>query len=146
MPYVHSHHIHMMWMHISLSPLEVVWHTASIWVRSAFVLCRYSFAFAPAAFTITVFVNKSLIFFYTSAVSISGAIVPWRVRVLSRVRGVTKCPTQACTCHRPSDQPRDAARWEECSGLYEKSLTTFCCCDGRAKGLLESTKMDFYET
>ena len=143
MPYVHSHHIHMMWMHISLSPLEVVWHTASIWVRSAFVLCRYSFAFAPAAFTITVFVNKSLIFFYTSAVSISGAIVPWRVRVLSRVRGVTKCPTQACTCHRPSDQPRDAARWEECSDLDEKSLNYFCVVVGGQKGFAREHQNGF---
>ncbi len=38
-------------------------------------------------------------------------------------------------CCKPSDQPRDAARWEECSSLDEKSLTTFCRCDGRAKGV-----------
>ncbi len=29
-------------------------------------------------------------------------------------------------CPKPSDQPRDAARGEECSDLDEKSLTTFC--------------------
>ena len=29
------------------------------------------------------------------------------------------------TCPKPSDQPRDAARREECSDLDEKSLTTF---------------------
>ncbi len=29
-------------------------------------------------------------------------------------------------CPKPSDQPRDAARREECSDLDEKSLTTFC--------------------
>jgi len=34
------------------------------------------------------------------------------------------------TCCKPSDQPRDAARWEECLDLDEKSLTTFCHCDG----------------
>ncbi len=28
-------------------------------------------------------------------------------------------------CPKPSDQPRDAARREECSDLDEKSLTTF---------------------
>ncbi len=28
-------------------------------------------------------------------------------------------------CCKPSDQPSDAARREECSGLDEKSLTTF---------------------
>ncbi len=37
-------------------------------------------------------------------------------------------------CCKPSDQPRDAARREECSDLDEKSLTTFCCWDERAKG------------
>jgi hypothetical protein len=31
------------------------------------------------------------------------------------------------SCPKPSDQPRDAARQEECSDLDEKSLTTFCC-------------------
>jgi hypothetical protein len=30
-------------------------------------------------------------------------------------------------CPKPSDQPRDPARREECSDLDEKSLTTFCC-------------------
>ncbi len=29
------------------------------------------------------------------------------------------------TCPKPSDQPRDAARREECSQLDEESLTTF---------------------
>jgi len=38
-------------------------------------------------------------------------------------------------CCMPSDQPRDAARREECSDPDEKSLTTFCRCDGRAKGI-----------
>ncbi len=38
-------------------------------------------------------------------------------------------------CHRPPDQPRDAARWEECSDLDEKSFNYFCCCDGRVKGI-----------
>ncbi len=33
--------------------------------------------------------------------------------------GISACP-------RPSDQPRDAARREECSDLDEKSLPTFC--------------------
>jgi hypothetical protein len=37
-------------------------------------------------------------------------------------------------CPKPSDQPRDAARREECSDLDEKSLTTFCRLDERAKG------------
>ena len=49
-------------------------------------------------------------------------------------------------CPKPSDQPRDAARREECSDLDEKSLTTFVVETGGQKGLLESTKMDFYET
>ncbi len=44
---------------------------------------------------------------------------------------------------RPPDQPRDAARREECSDLDEKSLTTFVVVMGGRKGLLESTKMDF---
>ena len=38
-------------------------------------------------------------------------------------------------CHRPPDQPRDAARREECSDLDEKSFNYFCRCDGRAKGI-----------
>ena len=38
-------------------------------------------------------------------------------------------------CPKPSDQPRDAARREECSDLDEKSLTTFCRCEGKAKGI-----------
>jgi len=38
-------------------------------------------------------------------------------------------------CCKPSDQPRDAARREECSSLDEMSFTTFCRCDGRAKGI-----------
>jgi hypothetical protein len=46
-------------------------------------------------------------------------------------------------CPRPSDQPRDAARWEECSDLDEKSLTTFCCWDERAKGNAGEHLMDF---
>ncbi len=33
---------------------------------------------------------------------------------------------QLACCPKPSDQPRDAARREECSDLDEKSLTTFC--------------------
>ncbi len=47
---------------------------------------------------------------------------------------------------KPSDQPRDAAQREECSDLGEKSLTTFVVVMRGRKGLLESTKMDFYET
>ena len=46
-------------------------------------------------------------------------------------------------CCKPSDQPRDAARREECSGLDEKSLTTFCCCDGRAKGFAREHQNGF---
>jgi len=38
-------------------------------------------------------------------------------------------------CCKPFDQPRDAAWQEECSDLDEKSLTTFCRCDGRGKGI-----------
>jgi hypothetical protein len=38
-------------------------------------------------------------------------------------------------CCKPSDQPRDAARREKCSDLDEKSVTTFCRCDRRAKGI-----------
>jgi hypothetical protein len=34
--------------------------------------------------------------------------------------------TKEMDCPKPSDQPRDAARREECSDLEEKSLTTFC--------------------
>ena len=46
-------------------------------------------------------------------------------------------------CCKPSDQPRDAARREECSGLDEKSLTTFCRCDGRAKGIAREHQHGF---
>jgi len=46
-------------------------------------------------------------------------------------------------CCKPSDQPRDAARREECSDRDEKSLNTFVVVMGGRKGLLESTKMDF---
>jgi len=42
---------------------------------------------------------------------------------------------QCIVCCKPSAQPRDAARREECSSLDEKSFTTFCRCDGRAKGI-----------
>ncbi len=34
-------------------------------------------------------------------------------------------PNDLSRCPKPSVQPRDAARWEECSQLDEKSLTTF---------------------
>ncbi len=37
-------------------------------------------------------------------------------------------------CPKPSSQPRDAARREECLQLDEKSLTTFLLLNGRAKG------------
>ena len=53
-------------------------------------------------------------------------------------------PNEACC--KPSDQPRDAARREECSDLDEKSLILFVVVMRERKGLLESTKMDFYET
>jgi hypothetical protein len=43
--------------------------------------------------------------------------------------------TSVVNCCKPSVQPRDAAQREECSDLDEKSLTTFCHCDGRAKGI-----------
>jgi len=46
-------------------------------------------------------------------------------------------------CCRPSDQPRDAARREECLDLDEKSLTTFMLLWEGKKDLLESIKMDF---
>jgi len=49
-------------------------------------------------------------------------------------------------CCKPSDQPRDAARREECSDRDEKSLTTFCRCDGRAKGIAREHQNGFYET
>ena len=49
-------------------------------------------------------------------------------------------------CCKPSDQPRDAVQREECSDLDEKSLTTFVLLWEGKKDLLESTKMDFYET
>jgi len=48
--------------------------------------------------------------------------------------------------YRPPDQPRDEARREECSDLDEKSLTTLGSLWEGKKDLLESTKMDFYET
>jgi hypothetical protein len=46
-------------------------------------------------------------------------------------------------CSKPFDQPRDAARREECSDLDEKSLTTFMSLEKGKKDLLESTNMDF---
>jgi len=46
-------------------------------------------------------------------------------------------------CCKPSDQPRDAAQREECSGLDEKSLTTFCRCDERAKGIAREHQNGF---
>jgi len=49
-------------------------------------------------------------------------------------------------CCKPSDQPRDAARREECSDLDKKSLTTFCRYDGRAKGIAREHQNGFYET
>jgi hypothetical protein len=63
-------------------------------------------------------------------------------------RGVSSIPSvyagmQFSTCCKPSDQPRDTARWEECSGLDEKSLTTFCRCDGRAKGIAREHQNGF---
>ena len=54
--------------------------------------------------------------------------------------------TMVVPCCKPSDQPRDAARREECSDLDEKSLTAFVSLWEGKKDLLESTKMDFYET
>ncbi len=42
-------------------------------------------------------------------------------------------------CCKPSDQPRDAARQEECSDLDEKSVTTFVVETRGRKGMLEST-------
>ncbi len=47
------------------------------------------------------------------------------------------------TCCKPCDQPRDTARQEECSGLDEKSLCTFCHCDGRAKGIAREHQNGF---
>ena len=49
-------------------------------------------------------------------------------------------------CCKPSDQPRDAARQEECLDLDEKSLTTFCRYDGRAKRIARVHHNGFYET
>ncbi len=43
----------------------------------------------------------------------------WLGAVLYKLGKLRYCPN-------PSDQPRDAARREECSDLDEKSLTTFC--------------------
>ena len=50
------------------------------------------------------------------------------------------------SCCKPSNQPRDAARREECSNLDEKSLTIFYRCDGRAKGIAREHQNGFYET
>ncbi len=47
-------------------------------------------------------------------------------------------------CCKPSDRPRDTARREEFSGLDEKSLTTFCRCDGRAKGIAREHQNGFF--
>jgi hypothetical protein len=55
--------------------------------------------------------------------------------------GNNKVPGGACC--KPSDQPRDAARWEEYSGLDENSLTTICRCDGRAKGIAREHQNGF---
>ncbi len=49
-------------------------------------------------------------------------------------------------CSKPFDQPKDTARQEECLDLDEQSLTTFVELWKGKKDLLESTKMDFYET
>ena len=38
-------------------------------------------------------------------------------------------------CRKPSDQPRDAARREECSNRMKRVFSTFYRCDGRAKGI-----------
>ena len=46
-------------------------------------------------------------------------------------------------CSKPFDQPRDAARREECLDLDEKSLTTFMELWKGEKDLLGSTKMNF---
>ncbi len=55
------------------------------------------------------------------------------MRYLQLQRAPKKLPVSS-QCPKPPDQPRDAARREECSDLEEKSLTTFCRWDGRVKG------------
>ena len=54
---------------------------------------------------------------------------------LQQAHNSVKCWINSLTpCPKPSSQPRDAARREECSQLDEKSLTTFLLLNGRAKG------------
>ena len=51
-----------------------------------------------------------------------------KVRRINRVRVSLQVLFMSdILCCKPSDQPRDTARREECSDLDEKSLTTFCC-------------------
>ncbi len=59
------------------------------------------------------------------AVSTSSGGTAGVLGIYHRVLGMRPDATVA-PCPKPSDQPRDAARWEECSDLDEKSLTTFC--------------------
>ncbi len=54
------------------------------------------------------------------------AVEPPKVGMAARNARNRKQPEKYVpSCLRPSDQPRDAARQEECSDLDEKSLTTF---------------------
>jgi len=57
----------------------------------------------------------------------------WKPKVF--VGAINRETTRNTDCCKPSDQPRNAARWEECSDLDEKSLTTFCRCEWRVKGI-----------
>ena len=50
-----------------------------------------------------------------------------------------QCCQRPLMCPKPSDQPRDAARREECSDLEEKSLTTFVVETGGQKEVMEIT-------
>jgi len=46
--------------------------------------------------------------------------------------------------HRPPDQPRDAARWEECSDLDEKSFDYVCVVVGEWKGFAREHQKVFF--
>ena len=53
---------------------------------------------------------------------------------------------EAYLCRKPSDQPRDAARREECSNRMKRVLTTFVVVMGGRKGFAREHQNGFYET
>ena len=61
-------------------------------------------------------------------------------------QAVTTTTATPYYCPKPSDQPRDAARREECSDLDEKSLTTFCSLSEEGERKWWRSLKWFYET